>query len=732
MSIVCPKCETEYALDPAQLSVEGTPVQCSACEHTFTAYPQDAEEGTAGSAAAPRTVVPRPGSNASSKSHTQSGGSGSFRPPGSARRPHSETGGSGGFSSGKTAESSGGVVPPPPHLKSPAGRLFLAQGDRIYKVKDIATLQRWVVEKRVLPNDRLSRDGKSWDVVSSVAELRPFFTVLDQLKETKRALSKARKSNAQKLETGSPAGASVSGAQPSLRRETPPPVLPPGRPAQSPLGSESLAVQERAVVSGAEDVSAGAATPMGVSAIDDADVGVPSLTEPHLAAGLTSTAESAEETEISEHEGGAAEEVQTDPATSAPIDESGPIATGLQVAEFPPPSESLDGTQGDPSSTEQLPGATSTGVEGSDQSFFGMGTSTGELSDDEDEGVPDPFDVGASRSGAMGSPDHLETRTFTQSDSLAHAEGLPEPDSSDEGEGSRADDYDPDQMFDQGFAAPEEKKGAGLGFYIGLGGVAALVLAVGWYFLMGPGRAAVVGDTQTAAKAVPSATPAEAIPGTPVDPVNGEAAKLADAAIASDANPKPDPSVASPASVTPAAAPKKASAAPTPTPIPASAAAPWMEPAKKSEPPSEPAGDTSAKPPRASKPAPAGAKESPKPAANAASMVKAGDRARDRGDYRGAAKSYSEALKLEPSDVGTHIELGWAYIELGRNREAVTYFLKAVDMSPARSEAHYGLGLAYQTMGLDSQAIAEYRQVIKLDPNGRDTREVQALLRQLE
>jgi hypothetical protein len=71
--------------------------------------------------------------------------------------------------------------------------LFLAQGDRIYKVRDFATLQRWVVEKRVLPGDQLSHDGKSWEVVSSRSELRPFFAVIEQLKVTKRSLSKVRK-----------------------------------------------------------------------------------------------------------------------------------------------------------------------------------------------------------------------------------------------------------------------------------------------------------------------------------------------------------------------------------------------------------------------------------------------------------------------------------------------------------------------------------------------------------
>ena len=36
--IICPKCATEYFLDAAAIAADGTAVQCSACEHSFTVY----------------------------------------------------------------------------------------------------------------------------------------------------------------------------------------------------------------------------------------------------------------------------------------------------------------------------------------------------------------------------------------------------------------------------------------------------------------------------------------------------------------------------------------------------------------------------------------------------------------------------------------------------------------------------------------------------------------------
>ncbi|MBN95052.1 MAG: hypothetical protein CL928_13450, partial [Deltaproteobacteria bacterium] len=139
MRIVCPNCSAEYFLEADQVDAAGTTAQCSACNHTFVAHPEPGEV---------TDVVPT-------------------EPDGHAAEQ--ELGGA-------AAESSGdGQV------------WYLAQGGRVYKVKDLATLQRWVVEKRVLPTDRISNDGQTWTEVTQRADLRPFFAILEQLKVARTA-----------------------------------------------------------------------------------------------------------------------------------------------------------------------------------------------------------------------------------------------------------------------------------------------------------------------------------------------------------------------------------------------------------------------------------------------------------------------------------------------------------------------------------------------------------------
>lgn len=202
MRIICPRCGTEYFLEDDQLDRDGTPVQCSTCEHVFSVFPPDR---------APKEAPPP-------KSALRTSDLASTSVPPQRVAP---------LTAGVTAAPATAATSlPAADPAARAGGLFLAQGDRIYKVKDHSTLQRWIVEKRVLPTDRLSLDGKSWEVVSSRADLRPFFAVLEQLKAAKRALQSAP-----------PSGAAISAVPSEIRPAVelpdrasatlkPPPVVP--------------------------------------------------------------------------------------------------------------------------------------------------------------------------------------------------------------------------------------------------------------------------------------------------------------------------------------------------------------------------------------------------------------------------------------------------------------------------------------------------------------------------
>lgn len=136
MRVICPRCRTEYEFDTARVSQEGTRVKCSSCEHVFTVYPPDVVQATAEGRDSLRGVA--------------------------------------------------AVAAPQ------ASGILLSQGDRVYRVRDLATLQRWIVEKRVLATDRVALDGETFEAVADRPELKPFLALLEQLRETRKELARER------------------------------------------------------------------------------------------------------------------------------------------------------------------------------------------------------------------------------------------------------------------------------------------------------------------------------------------------------------------------------------------------------------------------------------------------------------------------------------------------------------------------------------------------------------
>ena len=52
---------------------------------------------------------------------------------------------------------------------------------------DLATLHRWIIERRVTREDRISRDGRTWQRVGDLADLVPFFDIVDSAERARRA-----------------------------------------------------------------------------------------------------------------------------------------------------------------------------------------------------------------------------------------------------------------------------------------------------------------------------------------------------------------------------------------------------------------------------------------------------------------------------------------------------------------------------------------------------------------
>jgi predicted Zn finger-like uncharacterized protein len=66
--------------------------------------------------------------------------------------------------------------------KSPlAGEWMIRQsGGQVFKFKELTTLQRWIVERRVTRDDEISRTGETWKRLGDILELASFFQVAEQ------------------------------------------------------------------------------------------------------------------------------------------------------------------------------------------------------------------------------------------------------------------------------------------------------------------------------------------------------------------------------------------------------------------------------------------------------------------------------------------------------------------------------------------------------------------------
>ncbi|MDX9720943.1 MAG: tetratricopeptide repeat protein [Myxococcota bacterium] len=73
--------------------------------------------------------------------------------------------------------------------EAPAWLLRKHHDGSVLPLDGLVTLQRWIVERRALPQDEISRTGKQWKPLSAIRELNPFFAVVDELSRAKNAVS---------------------------------------------------------------------------------------------------------------------------------------------------------------------------------------------------------------------------------------------------------------------------------------------------------------------------------------------------------------------------------------------------------------------------------------------------------------------------------------------------------------------------------------------------------------
>lgn len=150
MDVRCERCRAHYVFDDAQVTEAGVTVKCSNCGHVFKVKKK----------ALVVTVPVKPG-EATEEPIT----------PGAAPPPRAPLAAAGMPSAARTAPH-----PLPPEKRE--WRVRQANGN-VFTFKELTTLQKWIVEKKVSRDDEISLSGDQWKRLGNIAELAAFFQVVE-------------------------------------------------------------------------------------------------------------------------------------------------------------------------------------------------------------------------------------------------------------------------------------------------------------------------------------------------------------------------------------------------------------------------------------------------------------------------------------------------------------------------------------------------------------------------
>ena len=144
MDVRCERCRAQYVFDDDQVTEAGLAVQCSNCGHVFRVKKK----------ALVVTVPVRPGEAAEARPLVASPATRAGMVPAT---PVPET-------------------TPIPEKKE--WRVRQANGN-VFTFKELTTLQKWIVERKVSRDDEISLSGDQWKRLGNIAELATFFQVVE-------------------------------------------------------------------------------------------------------------------------------------------------------------------------------------------------------------------------------------------------------------------------------------------------------------------------------------------------------------------------------------------------------------------------------------------------------------------------------------------------------------------------------------------------------------------------
>ncbi|MDY7229219.1 zinc-ribbon domain-containing protein [Hyalangium rubrum] len=206
MDVRCERCKTQYQLDDSRVSETGVTVQCSTCHHVFVVkkkalvvtVPVAAGQQPQGPAIPLGTppAPPPPG----------------LRPLGSPITMPPPV----GTAAAPPPAEAASVLPPggTPGERAREWRVRQASGN-LFTLKDLTTLQKWIVERKVSRDDEISMTGESWKRLGDIGELATFFQLVDE----------AQKAAVLQAQLGATASTAAPAPEPSQKRSLTPVLL---------------------------------------------------------------------------------------------------------------------------------------------------------------------------------------------------------------------------------------------------------------------------------------------------------------------------------------------------------------------------------------------------------------------------------------------------------------------------------------------------------------------------
>lgn len=103
-----------------------------------------------------------------------------------------------------------------------------------------------------------------------------------------------------------------------------------------------------------------------------------------------------------------------------------------------------------------------------------------------------------------------------------------------------------------------------------------------------------------------------------------------------------------------------------------------------------------------------------------------GSVAASEGNWKGAVESYQQALKLDPSLQGVHLQIAILLLTNSPDadiwQQALTELRQELSINPRNAEAEYEIGEVYRKHGQLKEAVAEFRHSLEINPAATPTR----------